>query len=282
MREAPLDNTIEIVTPENIAFHYRLAGPFRRLSAYAIDLFVRLLLMAAAIMLLTPLASQLRQVAAGIFSILWFALEWLYGGVFETYMNGQTPGKRLLGLRVLTLEGQPVNGLQAVLRNILRSADTMPWTWIGIDGSYLPVPVFAVGLLTMALNSRFQRLGDIVCGTMVVSEERQWFAGMTKTEDPRVVKLAAELPADMIITRTMARVVATYVERRRFFSGPRRREIARHLGDPLVARLGLPPDTIHDHLLCALYYRAFISERVTSERLPDQESHPTAAGAISE
>ncbi|NTW99865.1 MAG: RDD family protein, partial [Geobacteraceae bacterium] len=48
--------------------------------------------------------------AAAFGLIAMFLLEWFYGGVFETYMNGQTPGKRVMGIRVLTVDGQPING----------------------------------------------------------------------------------------------------------------------------------------------------------------------------
>ena len=53
-------------------------------------------------------------------------LFWFYGGLFETFWNGQTPGKRLLGIRVITLDGQPINALQAILRNVLRIVDAQP------------------------------------------------------------------------------------------------------------------------------------------------------------
>ena len=55
--------------------------------------------------------------------------------------------------------------------------------------------------------------------------------------------------------------MATYVERRKFFSPARRREIARHLAEPLLQRLHLPGDTSYDLMLCALYHRAFIADR---------------------
>jgi hypothetical protein len=61
--------------------------------------------------------------------------------------------------------------------------------------------------------------------------------------------------------------LATYVERRRFFTPPRRREVARHLAEPLLEKFGLPGDTSYDLLLCALYYRTFIADRSQDERL---------------
>jgi hypothetical protein len=55
--------------------------------------------------------------------------------------------------------------------------------------------------------------------------------------------------------------LATYVERRQFFTPARRREIARHIGELLIEHFHLPRDTSQDLLLCALYYRAFIADR---------------------
>ena len=61
-----------------------------------------------------------------IWLLLAFAVSWFYFGLFETFWNGQTPGKRMMGLRVLSVTGQPINAMQAILRNILRAVDAMP------------------------------------------------------------------------------------------------------------------------------------------------------------
>src|SRR5207248_456861 len=155
-------------------------------------------------------------------------------------------------LRVLSETGQPINGMQATLRNLLRAADLL-------------LPLF--GLLVMTLNRKYQRLGDLVAGTIVIVEERQWLTGVARLEDPRAIQLAAYLPPNFVVTRSMAKTLATYVERRRFFTPPRRREVARHLAVPLLDRFGLPPDTSYDLLLCALYYRTFIADRNQDERM---------------
>jgi hypothetical protein len=72
----------------------------------------------------------------------------------------------------------------------------------------------------------------------VVVEQRQWLMGVAKLDDPRAIQLAAYLPPNFVVPRSMARALATYVERRKFFSIPRRREVARHLAEPLLARFG--------------------------------------------
>ncbi|MCH5378130.1 MAG: RDD family protein [Planctomycetes bacterium] len=260
-----LDTTIEIVTPENIAFHYRVAGPFRRLPAFLLDLAVRIGVFMAVLFSIGLIAGfGGGGVAVAGILIGWFLLEWFYGGFFESYWNGQTPGKWVMGIRVLTTDGQPINGLQAVMRNVLRAADMYPLLSAQIFGDAPPVymiPTFFVGLVTMACNQRFQRLGDLVCGTLVVIEEKHWLTGVVKIDDPRAAQLAEYLPADFQVSRTLARTLSSYVERRRFFTTLRRREIAMYLGEPLLQKLGLPKDTSYDLLLCALYYRTFIADR---------------------
>ncbi len=266
-----LDTTIEIVTPENIAFHYRVAGPFRRLPAYLLDIVIRVVVFVAisfALGMLGALGGGGGLIAA-ILLIAWFLLEWFYGGFFETYMNGQTPGKWVMGIRVLTTEGQPINGLQAVMRNVLRTADLYPSLSLQVVGIPVPMyvlPTFVVGLVAMTCNRRFQRLGDLVCGTVVVIEERHWLTGVAKIEDTRAAQLAEYLPVDYRVSRSLAQALATYVERRRFFTRARRGEVARHLGEPLLRKLGLRKDTSHDLLLCALYYRTFIADRPDEDR----------------
>ncbi len=260
-----LDTTIDIVTPENIAFHYRVAGPFRRLPAFFLDMAVRTGIFIALMFTVGLIATVGGggMAFAGIL-IAWFLLEWFYGGFFESYWNGQTPGKWVMGIRVLTMDGQPINGLQAVMRNVLRAADMCPLLSAQLFGDAPPmylIPTCFVALVIMACNRRFQRLGDLVCGTLVVIEERHWLTGVVKIDDPRAAQLAEYLPADFQVSRSLAQTVSSYVERRRFFTAPRRREIARHLAEPLLQKLGLPKDTSYDLLLCAIYYRTFIADR---------------------
>jgi hypothetical protein len=150
-------------------------------------------------------------------------------------------------IRVLSIDGQPINGLQAVLRNVLRAIDAQP------------VFFYQVGLLAALMNDRFQRLGDLACGTMVVIEEPRWFAGVARVEDPEAIRLSAQIPAGFGISRTTARAIAAYVGRRMHFSPGLRRDIAGIVGIELRDRLGLPGDTDLDQLLCALYYRTFIT-----------------------
>lgn len=263
---APTDTRIEIVTPENIAFQYRVAGPFRRLPAYLVDLAIRAALVIALSIGLT-MFSMIGQVGFGLgmFLIGYFLLDWFYGGLFETYWNGQTPGKRLMRIRVVSDEGQPITGWQAVLRNFLRAADSMPAVGL-IEGYPIMLPTHLLGLLSTVFTDRCQRLGDLAAGTMVIVEEPQRHYGVARVTEPEAIRLAGELPANFRATRGLARALAAYVQRRQTFPWRRRQEIAMHVAEPLRIKLGLPPGTNYDLLLCALYYRTFIADRV--EELP--------------
>jgi len=246
-----LDTSIQIVTPENIAFRYQVAGPFCRLPAFLIDLVLRAVIWIATGLGFGFLFALLGipDLGFGLWLVLWFLLAWFYGGIFETLWNGQTPGKRLTHLRVLSVDGQPINAHQAILRNILRAADAQPLFF------------FQVGLVAMTLNDRFQRLGDLASGTMVVIEKPRWLRDLVRIRDPQVLRLADEIPAGFVPTPSLARALAGYVDRRLSFPPPRRLEIARHLAVPLAQKFGLPPYTNPDALLSAAYHRGFVTDQ---------------------
>lgn len=261
----PLDTTVRIVTPENIEFEYRLAGPFSRLLAFLIDLAIRFAFVFA-IFIVSLFIPGVGFGLAPVILVLWFFLEWFYGGVFETIWNGMTPGKWALGLRTISVNGKPITALQAILRNILRLADLMPMVMLGsFFGASstvpIPIPTGMVGLITMSLTHGYRRLGDVVCGTMVVVEQRQWMPGVIQVGLPEVVSLASMLPPTFHPSRSLAKAIAHYMERRSRFSPLRRREIAVHLRDALISKHAIASSVDPDLLIQALYYRAYIADR---------------------
>ncbi len=257
-RRPPLDSRIRIVTPENIAFEYRLAGPFWRLPAYLVDLLIRAALLWGSSLIGLTILGLTFGTGPGwmFFFVAWFILEWFYGGLFETYCNGQTPGKRLFRIRVMSVDGQPIDALQAVLRNLLRTVDGLPCLF----GDAMLMPTFLVGLVTIASTRRYQRLGDLACGTIVVIDEPERLRGVARVDEPQVEAALAAIPPDFVASRELTRVLAMYLDRRQYFSAARRAEIARHVGEPLAARFQLPPGIDHDALLCAVYQRVFVSD----------------------
>jgi uncharacterized RDD family membrane protein YckC len=261
MKASQIDSRIEVVTPENIAFQYRVAGPFRRGPAYLLDIAIRVAFVIVVSILLTAVGwvggASAFYLGQGTLLLVWFVLSWFYGGFFETYWNGQTPGKWAAGIRVVSIDGQPINAMQAVMRNVLRAVDALPVVVVPWINESVGIPLYQLGLLTPAFNNHYQRLGDLACGTMVIFEERPWQFGVTRVTEPEALRLAELIPLDFEVSRGLSRVLSVYVDRRRRFSFGRRAEIARHLAEPLRVRFNLPPQTNGDLLLCALYQRTF-------------------------
>jgi uncharacterized RDD family membrane protein YckC len=150
---------LQLDLPEHGQLQLPLAGVGTRLAAALIDMAI----MAAFGMLVFLLA----MVGAGIGAeevtlpaafALMCLLPVLGPMFFEARWRGQTPGKRVMSLRVIARDGTPASGGQLFLRNVLRLVD------------FLPFGYFA-GLAAMFASSQSQRLGDLVGGTVVVRED---------------------------------------------------------------------------------------------------------------
>jgi len=266
-----IDLTAVITTPENIQFEYRIAGPFRRLPALLLDLAIRLLFWLSVAVLLFFVGIVIPfsgPVLIFVFFVFWFGLEWFYGLFFESHWNGQTPGKWLTKIRVISVDGRPINGYQATVRNFLRLADFAPMISLEMfiaDGppAYY-FPTFLVSLMCMTLTTRFQRLGDLAAGTMVVVNERSWVPSNVKLEDPRIASLSEHIPPNFRMSQTLAKAIALYAERRGRILIGRRLELAMHLARHPLKEFNFREDTSPDLLLCALYYREFVSKEAFS------------------
>jgi uncharacterized RDD family membrane protein YckC len=272
-----IDTTIEVVTPENIAFEYQLAGPFRRLPAYLIDVVIRwggLGLVFFLLLIVSALTGMqiLFAFTLAAFMVLTFIVNWFYGALLETFYNGRTVGKRFCGLRVISTDGRPLSATQAILRNLLRVADMAPYAAMSQLNPEIPevmfIPTGIIGLASVMLTRRMQRLGDLAAGTMVVIDEPSWRVPVAKVDDRRVVALDQFVPAHFRVSQTLSRTLASYAERRGQLAPARRREVARHLADPLIDRFAFRRDIDPDLLLYALYYRTYLwDERAEPEPL---------------
>ncbi len=257
----PLDNRIDIVTPENIEFTYRAAGPFRRLGAYLLDSLFCWIFVIVLLLVSTTAFAIIQSWGTGIMIglVAWFFTTWFYGGVMEALWNGQTLGKRMLSLRVLCEDGQPINGIQAIGRNFLRHADLLPAPFWTLSELAFPLPTLQLGMFFMFAYGNYQRIGDWAAGTMVVLEEPQQLYGVARVTEPAALQLAAQLPPNIVVSRSLARALSAYVQRRLRVPVARRFEMASHLGETLRERYRLPPGVNYDVLLCAVYHRAFIA-----------------------
>jgi hypothetical protein len=184
----------------------------------------------------------------GLALVALFLMQWGYGAVLETFWNGQTIGKRALGLRVLSINGTPITGGQALLRH---------FSW-ALEGA-LPL-LYLPAIASTAASPRFQRLGDHLAGTMVVIERRSAPRPVGRFEDPVLDALVRQLPPRIAAGPQLARALADFVAKRGRYSRARREEMAEPLAAVLRERFGLPPETSGDLLLCATYQRVFHGE----------------------
>jgi uncharacterized RDD family membrane protein YckC len=151
-----LASSIGAMTPEGIEFILYPAGLPARTLAYGIDKVVQWLIIIA-----ISLAVIIHRNAFGIWLalILNFCVDWFYHVIFELFFRGQSPGKRIAGIRVVRSDGAPVDPASSFLRNLLRFADTFFF-------------FFPIALICMTASSGFRRLGDWAGGTLVVYTSR--------------------------------------------------------------------------------------------------------------
>lgn len=228
---------LTIDTPEQIALEFPLAGAGSRFLAIAIDT----LLQAAGFLVLGLLAlgalwlraAGLPSAATWTAAILLFSGFLLYYGyfaVFETMWSGQTPGKRTLGLRVISVTGQPLTPYAAILRNLLRIVDQLPG-------------IYAVGVLSIFFTERNQRLGDLAAGTVVVQE-----LGLRPAAIPRADADVARLGAARL-TVDEIEVIETFLARRGDLPEHARIGTARQLAVRIRQRLELRENDANDEEL---------------------------------
>jgi uncharacterized RDD family membrane protein YckC len=147
-----LDSVVVVESPEGVEFTLFPAGPLIRGCAWAADQLIQWILI-----IIIAIASEFFGGEGGswMLLLLLFCVDWFYHTLWEIFCRGQSPGKLLLGIRVLRGDGAPVNPGASFLRNLLRFADTFLF-------------LCPVALMTMLLSKGFRRLGDWTADTLVV------------------------------------------------------------------------------------------------------------------
>lgn len=278
---APLDTDVALETPEHVVFRYRIAGPALRTAAHLIDLLLLLTgtflfgLILVGIALLLGIAdqdSELVQALAGVALVFLFAVQWLYFVICESW-KGTTPGKALLGLRVVTKEGRPITFGAAALRNLLRAVDMFPGVFV--IGLYLPA--FAA----MAITGRFQRLGDLLAGTMVVVPERTTNVQPLRLQPAIQPGERAALPEQIRLSPEELRALELFLRRRGRLGSAREQELAALLVPVFAARFAVPQVTDPVRFLAVIYDLASRAGRDEAPVNPSVFPPPAARGGLS-
>jgi uncharacterized RDD family membrane protein YckC len=265
---------ILVVTPENIEIEYELAGVGSRFLANLLDILWQTLifvLLGIAVGILGVILSLIHAkwaasvedfvegILGAVVSISFFLVMWGFFLWYEIRWNGQTPGKRQMGLRVIRDGGYPVNVYAVIARNLLRVVDGMPVITLGLIIAGLAGDDPGLGALGglsilvtlgfMLFSGRYQRLGDFVAGTMVV-----------KQRAPRVPTLEALAPPPRVLPEHLApyaladigrqvyemtvpeyRAVRHYIDRRWQLPPLVQQQAAMMLAVPLMQRLNIRP-----------------------------------------
>lgn len=231
--------TINIQTPESVELEFTLAGIGNRALALLVDYLLVFLLLSLVSIFTSFLSEQLTSVllflddgADGV--DLWLvaiaivataAIYWGYFVGFETFWQGQTPGKRVTKIRVINDNGKPEGVFQATLRSLLRPVDD----------------ILFLGFFCILIGAQEKRIGDWLAGTLVVQSE-------TVVGDAKVSvstasqRLATDLMAEADIGNMLPddfATLRTYLLRRKILTDMARRELSVQLAQQLQNIIGL-------------------------------------------
>ncbi|WP_137819856.1 RDD family protein [Pseudomonas sp. 2FG] len=204
-----LDTRFQVETPEGIDLILRPAGLVPRALAFAIDLAIRGLVL----LLMFVTLAVLGQLGMGLGTILLFVVTWWYMVLFEVLNQGRSPGKQLLGLRVVHDDGTPVGWAASLTRNLLRFVDILPFG-------------YTLGLLSCLNHPAFKRLGDLAAGTLVIYRDMPLKRPPLLTVEP----LRPPFPLSL----NEQRALLGFAERQAELSSARRAELAAILAEPLA------------------------------------------------
>lgn len=157
-----MDQFQRVQTLDNVVFGYPLAGLGARFLATLVDYIIIAAFSVAGWYVISTLLSARGSAGnwlTALVGLLLFALQWGYYVLFEVWWSGQSPGKRLLRLRVVRSDGSPIHLEDSVVRNLIRIIDYLPFNYF-------------VGFVAICTTSRMQRLGDLAAGTIVVRERQ--------------------------------------------------------------------------------------------------------------
>ncbi len=244
------EETLIIETPERVPLAFALASIGNRFLAVLIDHFIQymtILIVAWAFLSWSgvgdldnfersELLAQMSKWTIALMIIILFLIFSGYFILFEWLWNGQTPGKRLMKLRVIREDGRPITLWEAVSRNLLRIFDAIP--------GFL-LPIYSLGLVSIFLSSRDQRFGDMFSGTVVIRERtdeaptfEEAFSNQISDAAFRRVQKRTEFQADVNqVTQDEIEVIESFLRRRWDLSDRQRLWMAWRVALPIMYKI---------------------------------------------
>ena len=219
------EDRVRIATPEGVDVELTLAGIGSRFIAALLDLLIQGSILLAAAFALGTIGDDDGGVGVAVYSIVFFLVFFAYDVLFEVRSRGRTPGKRWTGLRVVRSGGRPITFVPSCVRNVMRVVDILP-------------AFYAIGMLSIFVTPRNQRLGDLAAGTLIVRERP---GGMRARPGPEAVVMARGTEDGWDVSAVSAQDVGTvrqFLDRRSGLETGARAELASELERrlrPLVA-----------------------------------------------
>lgn len=224
---------LEITTPEQVIFRHEVAGLISRALAWFVDY---LLILTGYIIIVLLFAALWSLWAVMLIIVGIFVLDFSYFAFFEIYYAGQTPGKRLFKLRVISLSGTRIRFAEAMIRNLLRPIDMLPWGMV-------------VGGTIAFFDTRHRRLGDMAAETVVVREVRRALPETLAAQKTRVNTFQSNRALQQRILTRISRaerdLVLDLAVRRDQLDTPTREALFAEAAAYFRQRLSLPEDLIH-------------------------------------
>jgi uncharacterized RDD family membrane protein YckC len=234
------EDRITIPTPEGVQLELTLAGLGSRSVSGAVDLLLKLAIVAALVLVLALALPDELALAVIVPAVALVLLG--YDVLFETRRGGRTPGKQCAGLRVVRSGGRPVDLTASAIRNVLRLVDGLPLAF---------VPTVVCVLAT----ARNQRPGDLAADTVVVRERRA--AGAPPDAGLRdrrhaLPARAAHWDVSGVGSDDLA-TVRSFLERREGLTAEARERLAARLHAGLAPMVGGADEADHERFLEAVY-----------------------------
>lgn len=220
-----MDTLRSVETPEGVELVLRVAGPVPRALAWLIDALIKTAIFVFAAVVL----GLLERFGDGLYLLVVFLVLWAYPLIFELSRHGATPGKRALRMRVVNDNGTPVDWRASLIRNLVRTVDWLP-------GTYL------VGLVSILLTRDFKRVGDLAAGTVVIHDEAPAPPQVASNVTPRAPVTALSFAEQ--------RAILAYGDRYSSLSEARARELAAIVGGYLAP----DEETAARHLLATAHW----------------------------
>lgn len=242
-----MDRDIDVRTPESIRFTYALAGLGSRFLAWFVDFLIQLGIIIAIFLAVAFIGSKLPStggatdsttsklgvaIVVAFIVFIFFSIFFGYFIVLEAFWNGQTPGKKLLGIRVVRDGGYPIDFGASLIRNLIRVAELL-------------IGFYALSAISATISPENKRLGDIAAGTIVVRDARLAIStldALRHTAEP-VYGSTAFLSGDE------RALIKRFLDRRDELNAAKREELAAQLAGRVRSRVPADLQRLPDEAL---------------------------------